>query len=149
MLLTMVISGLWHGAAWTFVIWGFLHALGRFATRELERTSFYRQRVPTFLKQMLVFAFVCFCWIFFKASSLSDALLIVRRIFTAGIGDPRFPVAMLAMCLVIWAYQFLVESRLKWVAEWAPARVAAVGYMVLHLLLVSGGSSQPFVYLQF
>ena len=149
LLLTMVISGLWHGAAWTFVIWGFLHALGRFATRELERTSFYRQRVPTFLKQMLVFVFVCFCWVFFRADSLPDALLIVGRIFTAGIGDPRFPIAMLVLCLVIWAYQFLVESRLRWVAEWAPARVAAVAYMVLHLLLVSGGSSQPFVYLQF
>ncbi len=149
MLLTMVISGLWHGAAWTFVIWGLLHALGRFATRELERTPFYRNRVPTFVKQMLVFCFVCFCWIFFKASSLSDSLLVVRRIFGAGLGDPRFPLAMLALCLAVWAYQFLVESRLRRVAEWAPARVAAVCYMIVHLLLVSGGSSQPFVYLQF
>jgi D-alanyl-lipoteichoic acid acyltransferase DltB (MBOAT superfamily) len=149
MLVTMVISGLWHGAAWTFVIWGLLHALGRFATRELERTPFYRNRVPTFAKQMLVFCFVCFCWIFFKASSLSDSLLIVKRIFGAGLGDPRFPLAMLILCLAVWAYQFLVESRLRRVAEWAPARVAAVCYMIVHLLLVSGGSSQPFVYLQF
>jgi D-alanyl-lipoteichoic acid acyltransferase DltB (MBOAT superfamily) len=149
MLLTMVISGLWHGAAWTFVIWGFLHAIGRFMTRELERTSFYQQRVPTFAKQMFVFAFVSFCWIFFRASSFSDALLIVKRILSAGLGDPRFPVAMLTLCLMIWAYQFLVESRLKRVAAWAPARIAAVSYMVMHLLFVSGGSTQPFVYLQF
>jgi len=149
MLLTMVISGLWHGAAWTFVIWGLLHALGRFATRELERTGFYQQRVPTFAKQMLVFAFVSFCWIFFRASSLSDALLIARRIFGAGLQDPRFPLIMLVLCLVIWAYQFLAESRLRRVVESAPARVAAVGCMVMYLLLVSGGSSQPFVYLQF
>src|SRR5208337_4399651 len=111
MLLTMVISGLWHGAAWTFVLWGFLHALGRFATRELERTHYYRERVPTFLKQVLVFCFVTFCWIFFRASSLPEALLIVRRIFTAGLGDPRFPLALLVLCLAIWAYQFATESR--------------------------------------
>ena len=149
MLITMVISGLWHGAAWTFVIWGFLHAVGRFMTRELERTPFYRQRVPTFAKQMLVFGFVSFCWIFFRASSFSDALLIVKRIFATGIQDPRFPIAMLVLCLAVWAYQFLSESRLKQLAASAPARIGAVSYMVMHLLLISGGSTQPFVYLQF
>jgi len=145
----MVISGFWHGAAWTFVVWGFLHAVGRFMTRELERTPFYRQRVPTFAKQMLVFCFVTFCWIFFRASSFSDALLIVKRIFGAGFGDPRFPVAMLILCLAVWAYQFVSESRFGQVVAWAPARIAAVSYMLMHLLFVSGGSSQPFVYLQF
>ena len=149
MLITMVISGLWHGAAWTFVIWAFLHALGRFMTRELERTPFYRQRLPTLVKQLFVFGFVSFCWIFFRASTFADALLIVKRIFAAGLGDPRFPIAMLALCLAVWAYQFLSESRLKQLAAWAPARIAAVSYMVIHLLFVSGGSSLPFVYLQF
>jgi D-alanyl-lipoteichoic acid acyltransferase DltB (MBOAT superfamily) len=149
MMLTMVISGLWHGAAWTFVIWGFLHAVGRFVTRELERTQFYRERVPTLLKQLWVFIFVTFCWIFFRATSFSEALLIVRRICSAGFGDPRFPLAMLAFCLVIWAYQFLSESRFRRVLERTPVRVGAVSYMILHLLLVSGGSAQPFVYLQF
>ena len=149
MLLTMVISGRWHGGAWTFVIWGFLHALGRFATRALEQTPFYRERVPAFVKQMLVFGFVCFSWIFFRATTFGEAILIVKRIFTAGFGDPRFPVLMLVLCLVIWAYQFLVESKLKRVAEWAPARIVAVAYMIVHLLLFSGGGSQPFVYLQF
>ena len=149
MLLTMVIAGLWHGAAWTFVIWGFLHAIGRFATRELERTAVYRERVPTIVKQLWVFVFVMFCWVFFRASSLPEALLIVRRIFSAGVADPRFPVAMLALCLVIWAYQFVSESRIRWVLEWAPVRAGAVAYMIIHLLLVSGGSAQPFIYLQF
>ena len=40
MFITMVVSGIWHGAAWGFVIWGALHALGRCLTRELERTQF-------------------------------------------------------------------------------------------------------------
>jgi len=149
MLLTMVISGLWHGAAWTFVIWGFLHALGRFVTRELERTRVYRERVPKLAKQLWVFAFVTFCWIFFRASSLPDAVLIVRRIFGAGIADPRFPVVMLAFCLAIWAYQFWYESRARRLLSWTPLRVGATAYMLFHLLMFSGGGSQPFVYLQF
>ena len=105
--------------------------------------------MPTFLKQVLVFCFVTFCWIFFRASSLPEALLIVRRIFTAGLGDPRFPLALLILCLAIWAYQFVTESRARRVLEWPPLRVGATAYMLLHLLIVSGGASQPFVYLQF
>ncbi len=46
MFVTMVVSGIWHGAAWTFVIWGALHALGRCCTRELEFTRFYQTRIP-------------------------------------------------------------------------------------------------------
>ena len=149
MLVTMLVAGLWHGAAWTFVIWGALHAVGRFATRELERTRVYRERVPRWAKQLWVFAFVMFCWIFFRAAGLSDALLIVRRIFTGGLGDPRFPLAMLGFCLAVWAYQFCYESRARRLLEWAPVRVGAVAYMILHLLLFTGGSTQPFVYLQF
>src|SRR5436190_587858 len=88
---TMVISGIWHGAAWTFVIWGALHALGRCATREVEQTEFYQTRIPRLLKQMAVFTFVTFTWIFFRAPTLTDAWLIIRRIFTTAWTDPRVP----------------------------------------------------------
>ena len=88
MFLTMVISGLWHGAAWTFVIWGVVHALGRFLTRELEQTEFYIQKVPKLAKQLFVFCFVGFAWIFFRADSINDAWLILKRIFTSGFSNP-------------------------------------------------------------
>src|SRR5260370_29315794 len=94
MFLTLVISGLWHGAAWTFVIWGALHALGRCLTRELEQTEFYKERIPTLVKQFLVFTFVTFTWIFFRAQSLEDAWLVISRIFTTSWIYPRFPLLM-------------------------------------------------------
>ena len=149
MLFTMVISGLWHGAAWTFVIWGFLHAVGRFATRELERTRLYRERVPRLLKQLWVFLFVTFAWVFFRAADLPQALLIVKRIFTTGLADPRFPAAMLVLCLLIWTYQHVYESNAKHMLEWAPVRVGATAYMLFHLVMFGSSGSQPFVYLQF
>ncbi|MBM4092608.1 MAG: hypothetical protein FJ276_24800 [Planctomycetes bacterium] len=49
--LTMVVSGLWHGAMWTFVIWGALHTAGYCATRQLEKSPFYRTCVPRLAKQ--------------------------------------------------------------------------------------------------
>jgi D-alanyl-lipoteichoic acid acyltransferase DltB (MBOAT superfamily) len=149
MALTMVISGLWHGAAWTFVIWGALHALGRFATRELERTRFYRNYIPGFARQMLVFAFVTFAWIFFRAASLDDALLIVTRIFSGGWTDPEFPLLALFLILAVWSYQFVMESRFKWVLSAGPVRIGLALGMILFLVFFASGSNQPFIYFQF
>src|SRR5262249_1956621 len=111
MFITMVVSGIWHGAAWPFVIWGALHALGRCATRELKVPTFYKERVPRLLKQMLVFAFVTFTWIFFRALSLDDAWLIIRRIGTAAWVDPQFPLLMAGLVLAVWLYQLMYNSR--------------------------------------
>jgi D-alanyl-lipoteichoic acid acyltransferase DltB (MBOAT superfamily) len=149
MAITMVVSGLWHGAAWTFVIWGALHALGRFATRELERTPFYRDRVPRLVKQIGVFCFVTFAWIFFRADTWDDACLIVRRLFTSGWADPRFPLLALVLIAAVWAYQYACESKARRLLELAPVRVGLVAGMVLYLALLTGGAAQEFIYLQF
>jgi len=149
MILTMVISGLWHGAAWTFVIWGALHAAGRVVTRELERAGFYREKVPKLAKQMGVFAFVSFAWIFFRARSLHDAWLIITRIFTSGWADPAFPMLALILVLAVWLYEHLYESQHKWVLTFAPARVSMVVLMAVYLTIFAGSGSQPFIYFQF
>lgn len=149
MFLTMVISGLWHGAAWTFVIWGALHALGRFLTRELERTEFYREKVPKLVKQISVFAFVTFAWIFFRAESLSDATLIVSRIFTAGLANPNFPIVALFFCLSIWVYQFLFESRINRLLNWMPIRVGVMCFILLYLMIFTTSGHEAFIYFQF
>ena len=142
------VSGIWHGAAWTFVIWGTLHALGTMVTRALERSAFYREVVPKFSKQLGVFLFVCFAWIFFRANSLPDALLIVNRIFSASWSDPQIPVLMLLLIAVIWLYQFLYESRLRDVLEANAVRIGVAVAMVLYLFLCASGGG-AFIYFQF
>jgi len=149
MILTMVICGLWHGAAWTFVVWGLMHALGRAVTRELEATTFYARCVPRLAKQAMVFVFVTFAWIFFRAHSIEDASLIVTRMFTTGWADPGFPLPAGLLILAVWAYQFACESRLRWVLTLAPVRMAGVTAMILYMAVVAGGGSQPFYYFQF
>ena len=149
MFLTMVISGLWHGAAWTFVIWGAMHALGRFLTRELERTSFYKERVPKLVKQLLVFVFVTFTWIFFRAENISDAWIIITRIFSSGLANPYCPLLALTLIFSVWLYQFCYESRVKWVLEARAVRIGIVVLMVLYLAIFAPSSEQPFIYLQF
>ena len=149
MCMTMLISGLWHGAAWTFVIWGALHALGRVATRALERRPWYADKVPRIAKQAMVFAFVTLAWVFFRAHSLGDAWLIVTRIFGAAWTDPSFPLLAAGLVALVWAYQFVIESRFKGVLKPAPVRIGLVVAMVVYLAIVPGNLAQPFIYFQF
>ncbi len=146
---TMVVSGLWHGASWTFVIWGALHALGRVLTRRLEGTAFYRERVPILLKRVLVFVFVTFAWIFFRAQTFGDARTIVTGIFRGGLADPRMPLLAAALVGGVWMYQVLYVSRLRRLLRAAPVRIGLVVFMLLYLFLCTGGSRQPFIYFQF
>jgi D-alanyl-lipoteichoic acid acyltransferase DltB (MBOAT superfamily) len=149
MFLTMVISGLWHGVAWTFVLWGVVHALGRCVTRELETTSFYQQKVPRIVKQLLVFGFVTFAWIFFRAESITDAWLIVARIFSSGAADPYCPLLALALTFAVWLYQFVCESRLRRLLEPRPVRIAITILMILYMAIFAASSEKPFIYQQF
>ena len=148
LLITFLVSGIWHGAAWTFVIWGLLHGLGLVATRELERSAFYRKRVPRPLKQAGVFVFVSFTWIFFRADSLSDALVIVQRIFTAAWRDPQMPALMIAGVVLVWFYQFLCESKFRVALQSGFVRVALAVSMMLYLWLCAAGGG-AFIYFQF
>src|SRR5206468_12933637 len=139
--LTFFISGIWHGAAWTFVIWGILHATGIMITRELERSAFYRERVPRLVKQFGVFVFVCFAWIFFRSGSLDDALLIVSRIFTAAWHDPHIPALMLVLVAVVWIYQSCYEPRLREILQTGVVRVGVAVWMAADLPLSAAGWS--------
>jgi D-alanyl-lipoteichoic acid acyltransferase DltB (MBOAT superfamily) len=151
MFITMVISGIWHGAGWNFIMWGGLHALGRCLTRDLEATEVYQERVPRLVKQLLVFAFVTFTWIFFRAPDWNDARLIIGRIFTTGWADPRFPLLMAGLILTVWLYQLLYTSRLslKRYLDAEPVRVGLAAVMIVYLTVVAQPSTKQFIYFQF
>jgi alginate O-acetyltransferase complex protein AlgI len=76
LLLVFALSGMWHGANWTYGVWGALHGCALLALLVLPSW----ERVPRPLRVMLVFNFVVFSWVFFRASSLSDAGTVLRRI---------------------------------------------------------------------
>jgi D-alanyl-lipoteichoic acid acyltransferase DltB (MBOAT superfamily) len=146
--LTFVISGVWHGAGWNFVVWGALHAIGTMITRVAERSVWYTG-LPRLLKQLLVFAFVCFTWIFFRAESLEDAWLITRRIVSSGWQDPAFPVVALVLIGCVWLYQLVHESRFQKVLRTPFVRIALAVLMIIYLCVAPGTAGQPFIYFQF
>ncbi len=95
LIITFLVSGIWHGAAWTFIIWGLLHGILQvienyvykikfFAPKSKEKKIFSFRGIVTLL---LTFTVVCFTWIFFRANTIGDAFYIIKNMF-AGILSP-------------------------------------------------------------
>jgi D-alanyl-lipoteichoic acid acyltransferase DltB (MBOAT superfamily) len=79
--LTFLVSGLWHGANWTFVAWGALNGLYVAVERAVGRAQAAGGR---FFRWAVTFALTCLAWVFFRAATLGDAFYILREIFTGG-----------------------------------------------------------------
>ena len=88
-LIVFLVSGLWHGAGWTFLIWGGLHGLGQIVERIWGPG---RKRLPGLLRWALTFAFVNAAWVFFRAPGVSQALALLKTAVTA---DFRLPAVWL------------------------------------------------------
>jgi alginate O-acetyltransferase complex protein AlgI len=146
---TMMLSGLWHDAAWRFVVWGAVHGLGYCAARQLGRTAERLRRMPKILKQLLVFGFVTGAWVFFKAKSIGAACAIIARVFTSGWADPACPVLALVLIAAVWSYEHLFESRLRWVLELQVVRVTLMILMLGYMLGTVSATGTPFIYMQF
>ena len=78
-MIVFAVSGLWHGANFTFVLWGILHGLAVCADRLCAR---YTERLPALLRKCCTFLFVNFCWGLFRATSVSQFLVICKKLFT-------------------------------------------------------------------
>src|SRR5262249_49204671 len=92
-ILTMVLGGLWHGASWTFAIWGFLHGIGVSFVHLVRSHAGSRpsRLVPGWLAVLITFHFVTIAWVFFRASNLGQALQMLAAPFLGNWGDaPMF-----------------------------------------------------------
>lgn len=96
LVLTMVLGGIWHGANWTYIVWGLLHGVALAVHKVWMQKTHSPDRKPSLVGSVLSIAvtylFTTFCWIFFRAESLSQAWLIISRIvtFQPGIFQPYF-----------------------------------------------------------
>lgn len=76
--IVFLVSGIWHGAGWTFIVWGILHGVTMIVNRLWKKHGF---TLPNWVAIPLTFFFVNIYWVFFRAESLSDAMLIVQSMF--------------------------------------------------------------------
>jgi D-alanyl-lipoteichoic acid acyltransferase DltB (MBOAT superfamily) len=143
-LITFLLSGLWHGANWTFVAWGAVHGLLLLASRLLER-------LPKTIRTVLTFHLVTLGWIYFRAPSLGDAHAFMARLFT-GPWTAALPAAhqgsQLAFAGLGVAALLVADLRLR--PPPSPAlRWAALLFGALLVLNGRPGIDLPFIYFQF
>ena len=156
LMITMVLGGLWHGAAWTFVVWGFMHGAA------LVVNHFWRQlgfKMHWLLGRLLTFLFVVVAWVFFRAESFTQAMVVLKGmvnwqntgLLTGGItlalpwGRKELIVLFLTFLFVtIWknSSEWEKEFQPKW--RWAVAAVVLIVAGIYGLNRVS-----EFLYFQF
>jgi len=78
LLITFLLGGLWHGAGWTFVIWGALHGLATCLHRFWKNRSL---RLPGPLAWLVTFVFVAIAWVFFRAENMNSAWMVIKGMF--------------------------------------------------------------------
>jgi alginate O-acetyltransferase complex protein AlgI len=163
LMLTMLLGGLWHGAAWNFVIWGGLHGAYLWGERIiLERLGISRhgQRpggVRGFALAMLTFSLVLVTWVFFRAQTFDDAMMILGRMgLSGGVRGPMDP-GLEATALTMGTLAVLLvggwigrATRIETVAARLDPRMRVAGLgCILAVTYVMGGPSRAFIYFQF
>ena len=170
LMVTFLVSGLWHGASWTFVVWGMVHgmyliisqAVGPYTAR-LGKT-FHAERFPAMvsaLKILLTFGAVTVAWAFFRAKTLSDAWFVVTHLLPLGRLDPfvlkvgGFTRATAPFLTSFLVGMFVVE---RWIAHpsrtpkvWASPVFRALSCNVCIYSIVFFGffGHRDFIYFQF
>ena len=142
---TLVISGLWHGAGWTWVLWGALHGAGLCGNKTLDGTEGWR-RLPKPVRQAAVFLFVMLTWVFFRGGTWATASTVLSRMFTTPLTAPLCPLAAVGLCVAVWAYEAGSESRWRSVLTCRPVRIALGLGMLVYLVFGASGGVQPFIY---
>jgi alginate O-acetyltransferase complex protein AlgI len=157
--LVMLIGGLWHGADWTFVVWGAIHGAYLVGERVVkERWQGHELGLPPVLVKvlqwLLTFNVVCLAWVFFRATSIDNAFAMLGRLFS-GAGSPGGVTVLLIVTVVASiASQFVppriparFEVRFATLAPVLQILALAAGLVLIDSLGPEGVA--PFIYFQF
>lgn len=154
LLVVFLLSGLWHGANWTFILWGGLHGLLLIGERTFNR--YFPLTSSVFLKAIgwgYVFTFVCFAWVLFRCPDLASIQLYFTRLFTMGfalyapIVTFGLGFAQLLLCVIVigllLAYEWRVSHN-EGVFSWINL------FVLCFLIFLLGRDGQnEFIYFQF
>jgi alginate O-acetyltransferase complex protein AlgI len=155
---TMLLGGLWHGASWTFVVWGGLHG-GYLAAERMLRSRFasYRPGPWALLALgLLTYALINVTWVFFRAHSFEKAWQVLGGMFGAnGQAEPILPMVHLVMVslivtgLVIAHWQMRNRTLESAIARTPALLVSGVWALMAFAIVIAQGSGNAFIYFQF
>ncbi len=174
--IVFLISGFWHGANWTFLIWGGLHGfylIFAIITKDIEKKiiqTIKLDKVPTLLKYLRVFitfCLVCFSWIFFRANSVFDAFYIISHLFSGwnnilssagletilslGLDSYEFVIAVLSIIFMESVHLIQRHYSVRKMLSNKPIYLRWSIYyaMIFGIILFGKFNEQQFIYFQF
>lgn len=153
LILTMVLGGLWHGAAFNFIVWGSIHGgllaieryLGVKATPPADLA-----RWQAWLRRVVVFHLVCVAWVFFRAETFASAIAIFSGIFSA-IGNWAAVSPMVVGWIALFAVAHEVSRRVDWlrVSQRPVVLGASLTVLAVSVLVMFRRIPSEFIYFQF
>ena len=153
LMITMLLGGLWHGAAWTFVLWGGIHG-GALSAERWARERFGGFRLPAWAAWLVTFHVVCVAWVFFRAPDLATPFDVLGGL---GLGGPSplvtLPLVLLAVAAV--AIQAVPAGWWRDAEAWFVARPVVVQGLAVGAVIVASDAAvgqqgvAPFIYYQF
>jgi alginate O-acetyltransferase complex protein AlgI len=148
LMITMLLGGLWHGASWTFVIWGAYHGV---------LLSIYRRwpalwdRQPEWAQRSFTFILAVFGWVFFRAATFGDALSILNLMVIPHSGELMVgAVTLFVLVLIAGAIAHFGPNTFEMRHQWTSPQLAGLtALVILCLVAMYGGRISPFLYFQF
>ena len=165
-MITFLLSGLWHGASWNFVVWGGIHGLAQIYENAFSRKKQNNDNLHSWIRRGVVFAFVTFAWIFFRANNIYEAIYASKAIwigltdiksyFTSGINELGLNVQTIPLMLLyivplaIYDFCSLKMDPIEWLGTKNRYFQHFVMAMIVFILLFLGYVGRStFVYFQF
>ena len=166
--LVFLISGLWHGANWTYIIWGAIHTIFMITFllyHQYSKVKFPKTRMANIISIICTFFLVTFAWIFFRANTIHDAFAIVNNIFSLHQSRPFQWVIMDAgnlaefgltsivigslMTIIMFYVEKILPPRLQSLNDKPVINIAFCTFFLSLVILLGIFSKQSFIYFQF
>ena len=157
LMLTMLLGGLWHGSAWTFVFWGLLHGIYLAAERFLRsHITIKLNAFNGFILALATYFSVNITWVFFRAKDFNTALTMLASMFFLNRDGEKvlqymdIIIVFTVVGALFLTHWFMRNTSVKFVAEKTPWWIMSTIWAIMFiLLLIAQGSSEQFIYFQF
>ena len=171
-LIVFIVSGLWHGAAWTFIIWGALHGLyqviGMFTTKIRNNFNAFikldkHPKIHKFIKIIICFVLVDFAWIFFRANTLNDAFYVIKNIFNFSnlnitmLGLDKYNFILLFISIILLIIYEIFNKKINLI-DWINNKNIIIRWIIYLIIIFTilifgiygpGYNASQFIYFQF
>lgn len=155
LLVTFMVSGIWHGANWTFLCWGSLHGLLLCIEKALRIGKNECSGISKFFHMIMTFVIVSFAWIFFRANNLNDAFEVLRSM-VMDLHKPNLQYGILIAAtiaiFILLLKELVIEFRWQWYEKATKSKLLLHIYLILiisYIIIFGVFSGDQFIYFQF